>query len=286
MKHTKIPDNFIYPNIKDSHFKFGSGQLIGTVLRPDGDWRKFVPTEESQNIRGIESSACYIEGQQHAIATLEEEMFGEKDNNYSARFNALLSYGSEDGGDPLQGADSIRHDGLVPQKVMDFGNDIQSWDDFHSWQGVDETGVRALGKDYLMTRTLGNDIVVTRDLPIASKYTRLKVALRYSPCPVSVTAWFQDDAGNYIKPPNMSDNHLVELVFIDADNCPYIWDTYAPYLKKLSPNYNFDFGMRWSVQKKVLSAPEKQSFLVSLYQQLLAAYTKLRDALWINSLQA
>jgi hypothetical protein len=42
---------------------------------------------------------------------------------------------------------------------------------------------------------------------------------------------------------------MVELVYIDENNCPYIWDTYAPFLKKLEPFYNFDFAMGWRVEK-------------------------------------
>jgi hypothetical protein len=246
---TKIPTNFVYPTIKPETFRFGSGQLTGTPLRPDGDWRDYLPPEEDQNVRGIESSACYVEAQQHTIATLEEEHLGEVDNNYSARFNALLSNGSENGGDPLTGADSIRNDGMVPDSLMPFGNNIQSWGDFHSWKGVNEGMVRAIGKEYLKKKKLGSDIVFEKWEPLATKYAKLKRALTFSPCPVSVTAWFEND-GLYYKQEDMDDNHLVELIYIDADNHPYIRDTYAPYVKKLEANFNFDFGMRWSVEGK------------------------------------
>src|SRR3990167_8104091 len=117
-----IKTNFIYPEIKPEHYKFGSGQIIGTPLREDGDWRDYLPPEELQNVRGIESSACYIEAQQHTIATIEEETFNELDNNYASRFNALLSGGTEQGGNPIMGADSIRHDGLVKDSLMPFGD--------------------------------------------------------------------------------------------------------------------------------------------------------------------
>jgi len=69
--YTPVKTNFIYPEILPEHYRFGSGQILGTPLREDGDWRDYLPPEEAQNIRGIESSACYIEAQQHAIATIE-----------------------------------------------------------------------------------------------------------------------------------------------------------------------------------------------------------------------
>ncbi len=247
---TKIPPNFIYPEIKKEDYLFGSGQLVGTPLRDDGDWRPYVGPEEDQNIRGIESSACYIEASQHAIATIEEEQLGEKDNNYSARFNALLSGGTPSGGNPLTGADSIRHDGLVPDNAMPFANYVGSWQDFHSWEGVNEQTIRVKGKEYLSKKKLGYDIVFGKFESLANKYIKLKQALNYSPCPVSVVAWYEHD-GIYYKPEGMDDTHLVELVYIDEFNHPYIRDTYAPFLKKLEANFDFDFAMRWSVEPKL-----------------------------------
>ncbi len=264
MNRIQIPQNFIYPDIKETHLRFGSSALPGLPLRNDGDWRSFLPPEEDQRINGVESAACYVEAQQHAIATIEDEAFGEIGNNYSSRFNALLSNGSEYGGDPLAGADSIRHDGLVPQTSMDFGVYIQSWDDFHSWRGVNESDVRALGKADLMRKIRGNDIVFTREESLETKYAKLRLALKYSPCPISVAGWYEQD-GTYYKPDGVSDNHLVLAVFCDTDNRITVWDTYAPYLKVLVPNYNSEFCMRWSVQKKT------QAEQISQLKQILLA---------------
>lgn len=266
---TKIPSNFIYPEIKDEDYKFGSGELTGTPLRPDGDWRDYLPPEEDQNIRGIESSACYVEASQHAIATLEDEQFNESGNNYASRFNALLSNGTVTGGDPLKGGYSIHNDGLIPDAEMPFGDSITSWSDFHSWKGVSESLARAMGKEYLNKKIVGYDIVCQRGEPVTTKYLKLRQALQYSPCPVSVTAWYEN-GGVYYKPEGLRDNHLVELVYIDADNHPYIRDTYAPYMKKLEANFNFDFGMRWSVEKQT---PQKKTIWSDLLNSLLYLFT-------------
>lgn len=261
----EIKPNFVYPEILDGHYRFGSSVLSGEILRPDGDWRPYVPKEEDQNVNGVESSACYVEASQHAIATIEEESWDEKDNNYSSRFNALLSGGTQYGGDPLKAADSFRHDGLVPDSAMPFLN-INSWEEFHSWKGVVEASVRALGKRYLMNKSLGFDIVCEKHEKVEVKYAKLRQALKYSPCPVSVTAWYEADDGWY-KPEGMNDNHLTLLVYIDEENRPYVWDTYSPYLKRLSKNFNFDFAMRWSVKKK--TEQEQLSFLAQLLQGIL-----------------
>lgn len=273
-KYTPVKTNFVYPEIKDTDYRFGSFQLIGTPLREDGDWRDYLPPEEDQNVRGVESSACYIEGQQHAVATLEEEVFGEKDNNYSARFNALLSNGTPNGGDPLKGAYSMHKDGLVKQQSMPWDG-VTSWDDFHSWKGVNEKDLINEGKTYLTKKTINYDIVFERWESVENKYTKLKQALKYSPVPVSVDAWYEEN-GEYVKL-NKQDNHLVLAVYVDDKNRIYVRDTYSPYLKILKANYNCDFAMRWSVQKK--SPTEQKASLISwmldLSKQALALMLKL-----------
>lgn len=248
IRHTKIKGNFLYPQIKKEAFRFGSRQLTGTLLRPDGDWRPFTPPEELQNIRGIESSACYVEASQHTIATILEEQYKVIDQNYSSRFNALLSDGTEQGGSPIDGAQSIRHDGLIPDALLPFSDAVQSWEDFHSFKGGDETKCREEGKNWLAQWKPEYDIVIERLDSVDEKFKKLKDALKYSPIPISVTAWYEKD-GLYIKPAFARDNHLVECVFVDEENHPYIWDTYAPFLKKLDKNYDFEFGMRWGISK-------------------------------------
>lgn len=273
---THVPTNFVYPDEADIAFQFGSGQLVGTPLRADGDWRDYLPPEEDQLVRGIESSACYIEASQHTIATIEEEQFGEIDNNYSARFNALCSDGTPTGGNPLRGADSIRHDGLVPDSLMPFGDDLNSWNDFHSFKGTLESVVRTEGKKYLGRKILGYDVVFQKYESVATKYAKLKRALTFGPCPVSVTAWYEHD-GVYYKMEDMNDNHLVELVYIDEHNQGYVRDTYAPYLKVLEPNFNFDFAMRWSVEKKDINAIELTVWQTLKKYGLVAAWLKFLE---------
>lgn len=272
MKVQDVQPNFIYPDIKEEHYKFGSSPLVGLPFRDDGDWRGYLPPEEDQNVRGVESSACYVEAQQHAIATIEEESLGETDNNYSARFNALLSNGTSQGGDPLAAADSIRHDGLVLETAMPFN--IASWEEFHSWKGVIETTVRALGKADLMRKVRGNDIVYQRGDSLDEKYAKLKLALKYSPCPISVAGWYERN-GLYYKPEFVRDNHLVLAVYVDPQNRIYIRDTYAPYLKILEPNYNSEFGMRWSVTKK--TQEEQLSDMRSILLKILDWIYKQRQ---------
>src|SRR3990167_2288610 len=267
IKYTKIKGNFVYPEIKKEAFRFGSRQITGVPLREDGDWRPYTPPEELQNVRGIESSACYVEAQKHTIATILEEQYKVIDQNFSSRFNALLSGGTEQGGSPIDGAQSIRHDGLIPDTTLSFSDDVTSWEDFHSFKGGSEDVCRSMGKEWLTQWTPQYDIVIEREYSIEEKYQKLREALKYSPVPISVIAWYEKD-GLYVKPAFARDNHLVECVFLDEENHPYIWDTYAPFLKKLDKNYDFDFAMRWTITKGTLKKKENwlQEILLSLLE--------------------
>ena len=263
MKYQRVSDNFVYPEIKPELHIFGYTPFTGTPLREDGDWRDYLPPEEDQNKRGVESSACYIEAQQHTIATIEEESLEEIDNNYSARFNALLSGGTPQGGDPLKGADSIRNDGLIPDSAMPFGDNITSFDEFHSWKGVVKSILIKTGQNYLTKKKINYQIVFKREESIDAKYAKIRQALKYSPLPVSVCGWFQE-RDLYVKPKGMRDNHLVELVYVDAEGHPYIRDTYPPYQKKLEPFYDFDFGMVLTVAKR----PDNEQIKLSVFDTL------------------
>lgn len=270
-----VPNNFVYPEIKPQDFKFGSNEVIGTVLNEKGDWRSYTPPEEVQNRNGVESAACFIEAQQHTLATIQEEQFGIADQNYSARFNLIHSRATPNGGSPLVGADSIRHDGLIPDELLPFSDDINSWSEFNSFEGGNQMLCLKEGQRWLNQWNPQYDIVIMRDEVVAEKYRKLKEALKYSPICASVYAWVQDPTtGLYIKPPGVLDNHLIEVVYIDDDNHPYVWDTYSPFLKKLEAFYNFDFGLRWSLEKK--SVVTRKNWL----QELISSFVKFFKDLW------
>ncbi len=246
-----LPTNFKYPDIPEEAFRFGSGELKGVVLRPDGDWRDFLPLEEDQNKFGVESSACYIYSQQAAIATLMEEQFKILDQDFSSRYNFILSDGKQDGGDPLIGGDSMRKDGLIPESILPFDKTIKSWNDFNSFKGSTEEVCRKLGKKFLEEWKLNYDIVFTLKDSREKKYVKLKEALKYSPVPMTVLGWVSDGNEYHKRAPfdETYDNHIVLCVYVDEKNRPYFWDSYAPYLKIGEPFYNSNFAMRWSVTR-------------------------------------
>ena len=271
---TEIKQNFLYPTAElASAYKFGSGKIAGTILREDGDWRDYVPEVEHQNRNGVESSSCYVFGQQNAIATILEEQFAILNSNFSERFNALLSGGTPTGGNPIAGAQSIRHDGLIPDPLLPFSPEITSWEDFHSFEGGDEEICRKAGKEWLDNWKPNYDIVFERGEAVVDKYQKLREALRFSPCPISVYAWVEKN-GEYEKPEGTRDTHLVEAVYLDDQNRIHVRDTYAPFNKVLAPWTNPDFAMRWSLTKLDAQAIKSlQERLIELLKKVVAYFT-------------
>lgn len=267
MKYVPIEGNFIYPQNTETHYRFGSStENNAPALRIDGDWRDYLPQGELQMRNGIETSTCFIAAQHNAIATLIEEMYGIKDSNYSARFNLLHTDGSPQGGDPTQAGQSFRNDGLIPESMLPFSDDIKSWDDFNSYLGGDENACTIAGKLFTSKWKLNWDIVIERYNTLEDKLTKLRQALMYSPIAMSVPAWYEEN-GMYVRPPGLEvDNHLVLAVFMDKDYI-YIFDTYEPFIKKVDININPNFAVRWTV-KKIDTIVKKENWFIRLIKKL------------------
>jgi len=262
-------NSFIYPDIKKEDRKYAG--IAGDVINPSGNWQAFLPPDELQSQNNVEPSSCYVEANQATVAILKEYIYGIKDENYSARFNALLSNGTPTGGDPLKGAYSIKKDGLIPQSMMDWKG-VFNFDDFHSWKGVDKEACIVKGQQEAREWDKKYYILFEKDDPIEVKYNNIRQALKRSPVPISVYAWLEKD-GKYYKPENTRDTHLVTGIVIGIkDNCLILRDTYEPFIKTLAPNTNPDFGMYWTIRKKspeeILNATQK-SLIIKLYELLV-----------------
>lgn len=245
MNHYPIKSNFRYPDLKPQDFRFGGNIKI---IRENGDWRDYIPNPEDQLKYGIESSACFIEAQQHTIASIQEEEFGIPDQNYSSRFNMTFTDADEYGGSPISAAQSFRHDGIIPDSMLPFSEEITSWQDFNSFKGGNKNACIAAGKQFLKRWNLYWYIVFERFESKEAKLTKLRLALKESPVPMSVPGWYERD-GIYFRPDGVRDNHLVECVHVDQEGYMYVFDTYEPYLKKLDKDINPEFAMKWTINK-------------------------------------
>jgi hypothetical protein len=237
--------SFIYPEIRKSDRNFAG---LFPAINPNKNWIN-IAINELQSQHGIEPSSCYVEAQQAIIATLLEYIYGIKDSNFSARFNALLSDGTHQGGDPIKAALSIKKDGLIPQSMMGW-NDVKCWNDFHSWKGVDKEQCLLEGKNFVNQWDMSYRIVFEKDTPLKTKYLLLEEALKCSPVAVSVYAWVEKD-GVYYKPEGVRDTHLTMVaVGMNDKGQVIVRDTYEPFYKTLAKDTDFEFAIGWSVRKR------------------------------------
>ena len=74
-------------------YVFGSRlRLGGLPLVADGQWDRWLPADEVQNLNGIEPMACTTFGTLNCVEALERQEYGDAPN-YSDRFLALACPG-------------------------------------------------------------------------------------------------------------------------------------------------------------------------------------------------
>ncbi len=242
LKIQQIPSNFIETPIFADEYIFGSNSKIqGDILRFDGDWRGFTPPFEDQFKNGIESMSCTVYGTLNAIEILLKDQFGYAED-YAERFISTLAGTTHNGNSPHKVAETIRNYGLIEESRLPFSTDIRTWEEYYASIPLN---LKIEGKHWLRDWKFGHDWVITRDTPKADKNELLTDALKFSPVGVSVFGW-ASDKDVYVKAG--SDNHWTLLVYGDV-NYWYVLDSYAPYIKKLSKDYDFGFAKRYSVDR-------------------------------------
>ncbi len=128
-----------------------SDYLAGTLLLErvmlDRDWRSFRPISEKQYNYDFDTKSCTtfscLNGVEFWLNFLKDKFsIGQKKEltdmgylldgefNFSDRFTAIMSGTTPEGNWHQKVLDSIRNDGLLPEKDLPFGGD--SWDAYHN----------------------------------------------------------------------------------------------------------------------------------------------------------
>jgi hypothetical protein len=256
---------FIAPARDDRNFVFGDGQLEDVVLRPDGQWADCLPLFEAQSHNGFDTMNCWNFSTQKCLKTLLiEKGYEGKDIDYSERYICVLAGGTPNGGSPANACDAIRHYGVIPDSMLPFSANINSFWEFDSPRPMQQKYIDA-GKKWLNAYDYSYDFVKTsygiwlwkfvkgiisgKNQLSGMQQNMIKDALRYSPLGVSVCAWkFRN--GLAYKNSWDRDNHWIELYgYVDGQYW-LLYDNYSDSLIKAEWNYPFGFIMRYSVKKK------------------------------------
>jgi hypothetical protein len=164
----------------------------------------------------------------------------------------------------------------VNEEELPFSPDITTIDQFNTPRPLLQS---ILDKMYqwVLAWSLGHEWVFPQGTTVEEKYSALKDALTKGPVCLSVYGWV-NDGENYIRPDGVNDNHWTQLARFDGEN-PIIYDSYSPYEKKLSPDFNFTIAKVYYLKH----ADPKLSIIFQILQKI-AEVLKL-DALIIKKQQ-
>ena len=251
-------DGFIEELPQPEHYQHLGGQVIKDVLVEDGDWTKYRPIGELQKRSGSETMACvtfsamnclesiinrHVEFVENGKATKEEieivkifEGFGlikEGKSNFSDRYIAKLSNTTTDGNSQHKVAETIREFGLIPEEDWPY---VEGWGNYYKSvpQELIDKGKR-----------LAKLIVINNEWINPVNFVSEK---RYAPIQTSCFAWGSQINGIYQRTYQRK-NHAIDHDY-DSPTSKDIFDSYEPFNKQLSPNFNLGWGKLFSVHLK------------------------------------
>lgn len=277
MKNTFEDHGLILEPRKKTDYIFSGVTKVfkGLPVNPSGDWRDYLVEKEGQVFDGKDTYSCASMATLNCAEVLMNYL--QKTINYSDRF---VSIGSGTkvgiGNSPTAVADFIRHKGCItesslPQSVC------RTVEEFYQPNPLTPPLLKEAEETFLNHYTFQYEQLDSTDL------TTLREALKYSPLPVSVVAWYQDGE-EYFRPEGARDNHLVCLVYIDEEGHPFVFDSDLGQekLKKLHKDYFFGYG------EVIYISNEPSPLSVPWYLKLLDLLTKLLrlDLEWLKAKNA
>lgn len=242
-----IGHGFIAPIITSDQYIFGGAQISEEIIQDNGNWMPFLPKGEHQARLYFDTYGCTIYNTLAPIEIIERKLFGEE-SEYAERPVYIGTNTAPPGNNPHVIAEWIRKNGLVPEVLLPFTDELKNLQEYMSPKPL-TTDIVWAGKDWIYKKDFGHDWVFVGGTP-QEKEERLQEALRRSPISVSVTAW-KERNGIYYKEDSDIDNHWTVLVAYE-DDYPIIQDSYEPFIKKLEKNYSFGFAKRYTITKKNL----------------------------------
>lgn len=278
-KEESHPYGLVPSVLEADHYLLGASPLRGDQVRPDGDWRGFLPDGEPQNVRGIETYNCTGYGTNNVLEMLLRAKGVSANNSDRALGIAAGTSPVKGGNDPHVVAETIRKGfGCVDEAVLPFDGSVLSVTDYYRPNPLPGAIVRQ-GASWWERWALGHEWLIPPNsgLSVAKKQELLLEGLKYSPLGVSVYAWVKDGA-RYVKPKGVTDNHWVALVHGDKGKAWYVFDSYDGYIKKLDWGYDFGYCKVYYLQP-VEPRPTLRSLLAAALSRLVGLLTAQKEAM-------
>ncbi len=233
---------FIEPKIDNTHYFLGAGMVPQVVLQPNSDWSDSLPETERQN-KGFETYGCTSFNTLNAIEMLMFKKFGVR-VNYSDRWVGIIAGTKAPGNDPHTVCEAIRKNGLIPEDMLPYSDDLQNVEEYYSFKGANEIECRRAGREWLRQYDFKHEWVFDKNQPFNEKLLNIKTALKYSPLALSVYAWSETN-GVYWKAG--SENHWTSA--FAQPRLSKIFDSYDPFIKDV--DQNFSYCKRFSIEQNV-----------------------------------
>lgn len=244
--------------LQPEDYVFGSAQSLSnkfkarTKLRPDSDWRPWLPVEEPQ-APIYETNACASFGTNNALEILLRFQY-DRTSDFSDRDVAKGS-GTDPfaGNSPKRVADFIRTNWALFEQEWP-ANAAKNVFEFYADVPLE---LRQLAKGRGAEWDFGYEYVNTGS-------ANIREALKYSPLGMSVPAWTADQDGKYFRPSGMNDNHWVAAVAINTLGEIVVFDTYAPYIKTMRADFTPQVAMSYYLTRQIVSEKSWVQYLIDL----------------------
>lgn len=243
---------------ENAHVLGGPGNLGGEVLQPDGNWEAYLPTNEYQNLNGVEPYACTCFGTFNAIETLIKCQYGET-RNYSDRLLAVLTgTASLKGNNPHTIAEFLRKEGAVKEELWPFSTDITT---FEKYYATPPKNLLGLAKEFVAEWAFGHEYVLPNP-------QQMKDALQYSPLGISVYAWAKDTKTDiYYRPEGYPETHWCMVYDYEEGKYWKVFDSYDQSHKKYDWNAKISTVKRYKIDRQVKHP--------NLFQQFISFLVKI-----------
>lgn len=262
---------FLPVEVTPDQYLFGSDQIKGEVLVPDGQWYGYLPEVEYQRQFGLETMNCTVYGTLNCLEMLFKRVFN-IEVNHSERFVGIHSGTTPNGNNPHVVAETIRKTaGCVEDMLLPFSESINTWEKYYGPIPL-PAQLNKLGLDWVKNYDFKHDWVRYPGLQMTTEELQktLMEALKYSPLGVSVDAWNQR-RGLYYKKKGAVDNHWTTLYGYEKGKHWLVFDSYDSTHKKLEWDYDFGFVKRYTLSKKEVVVNE------SLWSAILRLLRNIRN---------
>jgi uncharacterized protein YcbK (DUF882 family) len=265
-----IQTGFLF-KINPTDYRTGASPINWDVLNMDGDWRMSLPLEEKQHNFKFDTMSCTTFSALNVIETfINFLMYNDKlaisqleflnENgyivngkaNFSDRFTAIMSGTTKEGNYFQNVMDSVRKDGLLPEKDLSFGG--STWEEYHDKTQITEA-MKTKSKKILEIFDFAYEWVV-----LSNSQTELFEAFKQSPIQVAVT--------------KESPQHAIMLPKIDWE-----FETYIPYLRPRKRS--IAYAIKIQVKPKKTTTRKYKYFtekeIVGLKPELVEKLDKARE---------